>query len=127
MKKIYKGGYNAPSINGLKPVNCGAHFVGNNGYTYEVMSEEFSTHPTNIVSLYIKDKGRKIELSIWLKNPNDYDNAVFGVAFYKTFSDTMSYRFSNYIAKKYSKYKSYLIEAHKEIFNGEVGKHLVNL
>lgn len=115
-----------PLINGLSPVNCGVQFTDGK-YTFEVMSKDFSNHSANIVSIYIKDGKRKVEISCWVKDFEDYKNVMFGVAHYNSFLESSSYSFTNEVSPRYKKYKEILIEAHREIFKGQVGKNLEKL
>ena len=134
-KKVWKGGCKGPKIvvKGHNPIgntpkntgataNCGAHFEYK-GNTFEVMSKEFSTHPTNIVSLYVDNNLSKVEISGWLKEEDegDYDKMVFGVANYKLYSDIQSSRFSNKVAAKWKADCELVRDAHKAIFNGVWG------
>jgi len=121
LKMIYKGGCDAPKIDGMKCANCGAHFMVN-GVTYEAMSKEYSSHPTNIVSLYLKNGDKKVEISVWLKEDDDYENAQFGLTYYPDFDSNQSSKYTQKLSTKWSKYKEQLIKAHKAIFDGKWGE-----
>ncbi len=120
-KMTYKGGCKAPAIGGMSTCNCGAHFVVN-GITYEAMSEKFSSHPTNIISLYLDNDGRKVEISGWLKEDNDYENMQFGIAYYSDYSSIQSTKYTQKLSSKWAAYKNQIIEAHKAVFKGKFGK-----
>jgi hypothetical protein len=117
---LYKGGCDAPLIDGMQPANCGAQFMINN-VVYEAMSSKYSSHPTNIVSLYLKNDFKKVEISIWLLEDDDYENAQFGIAYYPDFKSNHSSKYTQKLSAKWAKYKNQLIAAHKSIFNGNKG------
>jgi len=120
MNIIYNGGYNAPLIQGMKAVNCGAHVVHNH-LTYEAMSIEFSGHPTNIISMYIPIYGEnyeKVELSGWLKEENNYETMKFIINYYHQKLSSHRYRSKDKLANKWKIYCEQIKEVHKELFNG---------
>ena len=118
MEKIFNGGYPSPLLpNGLKCVNTGAHFKINGKY-FEAMSSEYSSHPTNIVSLYIQEGSRKIELSCWITKENDYKSAKFCTMYYSEKNSTHKHYSRNGLYK-FETYKDILINAHSKIFNGK--------
>ena len=134
-KMVWKGGCSAPKIelgnifNPKRPggrkgscANCGAHFEYK-GFTFEAMSKEYSTHPTNIISLYIDNDDKKAEISGWLKEEDegDYSKMTFGIAHYSDHSAIQSSKYSNKIAKKWDPFVELVREAHKAIFNGAWG------
>jgi len=134
-KKVYKGGCKGPKIplgNVYNPkealggkgttANCGAHFEYK-GFTFEVMGKEYSSHPTNIISLYIANDGKKVEISGWLNEDDegDYSKMVFGIAHYSDFNAIQSSKRSNKLAGKWSPFKELVRDAHKAIFNGAWG------
>lgn len=122
MIKIYDGGYNAPLIEGMKAVNCGAHF-NINGKVFEVMSKDFSRHEYNIVSRYIRIYGEnyeKVEISASLKNFNNYNEMTYVVSYYKQASSNQSYRSTNIVSKKWEMYLNDLRKVHRTLFNGKV-------
>lgn len=135
-KKIWKGGCSGPKIvvKGFTPqsskvpantgqtANCGAIFEYK-GNQFEAMSKEYSTHPTNIISLYVDNNLSKVEISGWLKEEDegDYSKMVFGVANYKTYGDNQSTRFTNKVAAKWKADCELVRAAHKAIFNGAWG------
>jgi len=121
IKQIWKGGSKAPLINGLSTANCGAQFI-NDEVIYEAMSKEYSSHPTNIISLYLPNENKKVEISIWLLKDNDYENAQFGIAYYPSYTSVHSSKYTQKISSKWEKYKSQLIETHKTFFNGKSGE-----
>ena len=114
-KMVYKGGCEAPLIDGMQCANCGAHFVID-GVTYEAMSKAYSSHPTNIISLYLRNVDKKVEISVWLKEDDDYENAQFGLAYYPDYASNHSSKYTQKINAKWSKYKDQLIAAHKAVF-----------
>ena len=123
MKKIYNGGYQAPLIDGLKPVNCGAHIV-NNFITYEAMSIEFSGHPTNIISRYIpisNENYEKVEISGWLVEENNYETMKFMISYYHQKDSTHRYRSSNIFAPKWKIFFDEIRNAHRATFEGKKG------
>ncbi len=130
-KKIWKGGCSGPKIAVKGPyadkrsgatANCGAHFEYK-GNTFEAMSKEYSTHPTNIISLYVDNNLSKVEISGWLKEEDDgdYTKMIFGIANYKLYGDIQSSRRTNKIAAKYKADCELVRDAHKAIFNGSWG------
>jgi len=122
LKKLYDGGYPSPLLNGLKPVNTGAHFKINDNF-FEAMSKEFSNHYYNIVSRYIRIYGEnydKVEISGHISKDNDYDNMLFVLTYYKGTNDTHRYRSTSKIPKKWEKYFDSLREAHRAIFLGKM-------
>jgi len=130
-KKIWKGGCTGPKIsvkgpyadkNSGQTVNCGAIFEYK-GNQFEAMSKEFSTHPTNIISLYVDNNLSKVEISGWLKEEDegDYSKMVFSVANYKNYDDNQSTRRTNKVAAKYKADCELVREAHKAIFKGAWG------
>jgi len=120
-KMVYKGGCEAPLIDGMQTANCGAHFVID-GVTYEAMSKAYSGHPTNIISLYLRNADKKVEISVWLKEDDDYENAQFGLAYYPDYASNHSSKYTQKLNAKWSKYKDQLIAAHKAVFKGKWGE-----
>ena len=118
--KIWKGGCSGPFIEGMATANCGAQFVIK-GSTYEVMGSKYSSHPTNIISLYLDNKGKKVEISGWLLEDDDYDNMSFGIAFYPDYSSTCSSRYTQKISSKWEGYLAQIKEAHEKLFKGKWG------
>ena len=121
IETLFSGGYPSPLINNLKAANCGKHIKVDNEF-YEVMGSTISTHPTNIISKYIKTPTGKIEVSCWLKEDSiDYEDAFFGIAYYRDTLDTESFRYTQNIPNKYLYLKEELIKIHKLVFNGKFG------
>jgi hypothetical protein len=132
LKKIWKGGCNGPKIsvkgpytdkNSGQTANCGAIFEYK-GNQFEAMSKEFSTHPTNIISLYIDNNNlAKVEISGWLneEDEGDYSKMVFGIANYKSYIDNRSSRYTNKVSAKYKADCELVRKAHEAIFHGNWG------
>lgn len=105
-------------INGMTTAN-GGKYVTVNGKEFEVMSKSLSSHQDNIISLYIRNGAKKMELSGWLKEDNDYDNMSFGLAYYDSLSSLQSTKYTQKISSKYDDEKELVRNAHKEIFKGK--------
>lgn len=118
IETLFKGGYPAPLLNGLKTANCGKHIKVDNNF-YEVMSKKISTHPYNIASKYIPILNGKIEFSCSINK--DTNLFYFGIAYYKNKSDSQSFRYTTKIPKKYKYLEDELIFIHNELFDGVWG------
>jgi len=110
---------NKDGIDGMATVNGGKYeTIGGN--TFEVMSKNNSNHAQNIVSLYIRNGAKKLELSGWLIEDDNYETMSFGLAYYDSLESLQSTKYTQKIVSKYDEQKELVRKAHKEIFKGEV-------
>lgn len=113
--ELFKGGYPAPLLNGVRTCNCGKHIRLNDNF-YEVMGKDISSHPSNIISKYIVTNTGKIEFSCSINNNTGLYH--YGIAYYKNILDVQSFRYTTNIPKKYSYLKDELKELHFKLFQG---------
>lgn len=84
----------------------------------EVMGKGFSSHPDNIVSVYVLDGVKKIEISFSVQN----GRKNYGVTFYENAASTHSYRYNSYgangkaLPERYWNYAQFLEYAYRQVF-----------
>lgn len=110
---------NEDKIGNLITVNAGK-IVKNGNDEFEAMSKSHSGHGQNIISYYFKDGVKKLELSGWLIEEDNYETMVFGLAYYNDYKSLESYKYTQKIPGKYDKFKDLVREAHKTIFKGKI-------
>ncbi|MCD6435296.1 MAG: hypothetical protein J7L15_02810 [Clostridiales bacterium] len=123
IKILFKGGYPSPLLNGMQTVNCGMHIEINNkkyevmGPTFKVQGAQSSSHVTDIISKYIQTDTGKVEISIWKQH--QIGVYLFGIAYYRSISDSQSFRYTQKIPKKYNHIKEELKKVYEEIFRAQ--------